>query len=244
MVKNTRFALILLVVIVLVAGCDIFGGDIFGGGSVPDTPYGVQVFLDNNVPKIIFAVSDTDNVDGVYIERALGPDGNYSQIKDLSMPSTDYYDYDAEPDNTYSYRVAAYNDNGTSQWSTSAEITVVSESEIEVRDIADNLIPNDASGSSIYMGTYTLNESGATVNLQIKNAGTSTLKINSNVDVSPSGSIDCSLSNLELAPDSTGSLQVTVKTDVTGNPVTATATIHSNDATDPDFILYFYWYVS
>ncbi len=237
--------LISLLVLTLLTGCDLLG-QIFGGGEneeVPAAPYAVQVYLDNNVPRIMFSIEDMDIVGSVNIERALSSEGNYIHIYEVYMPATEYRDYDAEPGNTYTYRLCAVNNYGTSNWVYSSEITVVSESQIEVRDVMGTLIPNNSSDYSIYMGDYYQNDTGATVNLEIKNAGTSALIMNQYPVVNPGGYITCSLSNLELSPSSTGSLQLTVQTYMTGAPVTATITIHSNDATDPDFVLWFYWNV-
>ncbi len=61
---------------------------------------------------------------GFRIERRSGADGEWTQIGDNSATNRDYYDQDISFNETYFYRVLAYNNSGDSDYSNVAEMTV------------------------------------------------------------------------------------------------------------------------
>jgi hypothetical protein len=171
----------ILIAIALQAGCDISENN---EGSPPPVPTNFAVILTDNEP-VLHWVSSEEETQGVYVERADAADSVFSRIANVNQTGpASLIDSEAVPETSYNYRIAAYNDYGTSDWAASVDtVTPLSEAEIEVRDVGDNVLTNDQ--SEINMGTYVIGEATDVYAFPVKNIGTSTLRISSGIEVTP-----------------------------------------------------------
>ncbi len=112
-----------------------------------------------------------DEADGYYIYRATSKSGSYTKID--YVYDTEYTDYDLSSDTTYYYKVKAYNDDGTSDYSSVVYDTTDDDSDeleapddLDITDVTDDTITlewdevDDADGYYIYRaksksGSYT-----------------------------------------------------------------------------------------
>ena len=97
-------------------GIDVSG--VGGGCSPPATPTGLTATtLDHQAIDLTWSDASTDE-DGFNVERRLGPTGTFQLIAELGVGSTAYTDPALTAETEYCYRVAAFNADGTSGYST------------------------------------------------------------------------------------------------------------------------------
>lgn len=101
---------------------------------IPDAPYGLTA-NPNICAQIDLTWGDnSNNENGFKIERKTGIDGTYSQIYVVGLDTTTFSDTGLRPNETYCYRVRAYNSSGNSGYSNEAGITITGVK----GDISDN----------------------------------------------------------------------------------------------------------
>ncbi|ELR70800.1 hypothetical protein C900_03408 [Fulvivirga imtechensis AK7] len=97
-------------------------------------------------------VDNADNENGYSIERQTGP-GDYEQIATTEADINGYIDTTTTFETTYSYRVSAFNESGTSDWSNSITITtppaILSEQIVYLIDLGDPANPTPGNWNNV-----------------------------------------------------------------------------------------------
>ncbi|MGB8452448.1 MAG: fibronectin type III domain-containing protein [Anaerocolumna sp.] len=133
-----------------------------------DAPDDLDI-IDVSDDEITLVWDEVDDADGYYVYRSTSRSGTYTKLD--SVDDTEYTDYDLSDDTTYYYKVKAYNDDGTSEYSSVVYTTTDSDDldepdDLDVTDVSDDSITlewdevDNADGYYVYRaksksGTYT-----------------------------------------------------------------------------------------
>jgi len=91
--------------------------------QVPGTPRGLKAVSVSSNQINLSWVDNATNEDGFKIERKIGNQSSYSQIKTVGSDNVTYNDLGLSEGTQYYYRVVAFNSSGDSSYSISASAT-------------------------------------------------------------------------------------------------------------------------
>jgi len=92
------------------------------GGSVPQAPTGLSATVGSGAINLSW-YDNSENEEGFNVERRVGSTGSFEYIGETAPNSPDYDDEEVQNGQTYYYRVNAYNNDGTSDYSNTVQMT-------------------------------------------------------------------------------------------------------------------------
>lgn len=142
---KTSIIVVLLMLSFIVISCD----NLFAPYT-PNAPSNLDVDAISSASTKLTWQDNSSNEDGFYLHRSLNSDfSSYTEI-DLNANSISYVDKNLASDNTYYYRIMAFDGSIHSEWSNTVDATPVSNATIPIA-------PSGLSGSAINSFSVSLN---------------------------------------------------------------------------------------
>ncbi|GAB4368911.1 MAG: hypothetical protein Kow009_05620 [Spirochaetales bacterium] len=235
--ETMRISLSVCMLVLLFGGCAPDDGT---SSQSPPTPTDFYVYLEQNRPHLSWNTPGVSAGTTYDVERKnLAETSGFQRIG--GDGSTLFIDWNAEPECTYEYRVRSVYADLYSDYTPLKQITLLSEAEIEIRDVLGTVLENGK--SQISMGSYSQFAASPEVDLPVTNIGSSNLRFTAPLETNPSDLLYAWLPDGELSPDSSVDLTVQARTEQPGSH-TVTLTLHTNDETDKTYTLVFFWTVN